>query len=306
MSDKSVKCTDITVIILALNEELHIDRCIRSVSDFATRIIVVDSGSTDRTTEIAKQLGAEVIFHPFFNYAKQFNWALDNSSISTAWIMRLDADEYVTPELATSLAIHIEDAPPTVQGFTLNLRRVFMGRWLRWGGLYPITLLRVWRYGCGRCEDRWMDEHVSVSGEVRAIREDFVDHNLNSLTWWTDKHNRYASREAVDLLNVEFQFLQSTSIAKLGANQRAGVKRWIKEEVYARLPGGLRALAYFLYRYVLRLGFLDGRAGATFHVLQAFWYRYLVDVKIAEVKRHMSEHQVSIQSAIQTVLQIRV
>jgi hypothetical protein len=126
------------------------------------------------------------------------------------------------------------------------------------------------------------------------------------LSWWTDKHNRYASREAVDLLNLEYGFMPHDSVASLQGGSQAGLKRWLKEVVYARLPGGLRAFAYFFYRYVIRCGFLDGRAGGAFHVLQGFWYRYLVDAKVAEVRRYMRDRNCDVRIAIEAVLGIRV
>lgn len=305
MPEHPERC-DLTVVVLTLNEEMHIQRCIESVGRIASRVVVIDSGSTDRTREIAVALGADVYQNRFVNYSKQFNWALDNASISTQWVMRLDADEYITHELGGEILAKLSDPNANADGFTLNLRRVFMGRWLRYGALYPVRLLRIWRFGAGRCEERWMDEHVVLSGTVRRIDADFVDHNLNSLTWWTDKHNKYASREAVDLLNLEYHFMPRDREGELRGGEQASAKRWLKENIYARLPGGLRAFAYFLYRYLVRLGFLDGREGAIFHVLQGFWYRYLVDAKVAEVKRHMAKTGLSVVPAIAEVLGIDV
>jgi hypothetical protein len=138
------------------------------------------------------------------------------------------------------------------------------------------------------------------------FKGELIDDNLNSLTWWTDKHNKYASREAVDLLNLEYGFMPHDSVASLRGGNQAGVKRWLKEVVYARLPGGFRAFAYFFYRYVIRLGFLDGKAGTAFHFLQGFWYRYLVDAKLAEVKRYMRDNNVHVVVAIERVLDIKV
>ncbi len=151
-----------------------------------------------------------------------------------------------------------------------------------------------------------MDEHITVAGPTMDFRGALIDDNLNSLTWWTDKHNRYASREAVDLLNIKYGFLPVDSIASLSDGSQASLKRWIKERVYARLPAGFRAFAYFFYRYVIRLGFLDGRAGTAFHVLQGFWYRYLVDAKVAEVERYMREEHCDVVEAIAAVLDIQL
>jgi hypothetical protein len=145
-----------------------------------------------------------------------------------------------------------------------------------------------------------------VAGPTRNFRGVLIDANLNSLTWWTDKHNRYASREAVDLLNLKYGFLPIDSVASLANGSQASFKRWIKERVYARLPAGFRAFTYFFYRYVVRLGFLDGSAGTTFHLLQGFWYRYLADAKVAEVERYMREHRCDVGEAIGAVLHIQL
>lgn len=297
---------DITVIILTLNEEIHIRRCIESVRALADRIVVVDSGSTDKTREIAAELGANVFENSFINYSNQFNWALDNTNIRTTWVMRLDADEYLISEYESEILKTIETASLETQGFTLRLRRIFMNRWLRKGGLYPIRLLRIWRFGAGRCEDRWMDEHVLVNGHVAPIDADFADHNLQSLTWWTDKHNRYANREAVDLLIIEFNLKNLESVRHMHDRGQAGMKRWIKEKIYSRLPDGNRAIAYFFYRYILRLGFTEGKEAAIFHFLQGFWYRYLVDAKIFEVKQHMRRNGVDVRTAILSVIGISI
>jgi glycosyltransferase involved in cell wall biosynthesis len=288
---------DLTAIILARDEEPHLARCIASIRETASRVIVVDSGSTDRTREVARQHGADVLEHPFENYGRQFNWALAHGAVGTAWVMRLDADEYVLPCDAATLRERLIHAPADAAAFTLRLRRIFMGRWLRHGGLYPIRLLRIWRTGAGRCEERWMDEHILVEGRVVDLPVDFADHNLRSITWWTDKHNRYASREALD------QLLAAGSGAPRG---RAGAKRWTKRHVYGRLPLGLRALLYFLYRYVARLGFLDGWPGFVFHFLQACWYRTLVDVKIRETREAMARGAIGLEQAAREVLGIDV
>lgn len=305
MRESSGLC-DLTVVVLTLNEEVHLKRCLDSVRGVAARVVVVDSLSTDRTKEIAETSGADFYSHPFVNYAKQFNWGLDNAHIQTKWVMRLDADEFMTPDLSVALPRFLSEASGDIKGFTLNLRRIFMGKWLRHGGLYPIRLLRIWRFGQGRCEERWMDEHVVLQGRVDHIDADFVDHNLNSLTWWTDKHNKYASREAVDLLNLQYHFMLHDSVASLRDGKQAGGKRWMKEVVYARLPRGSRAFAYFFYRYVIRLGFLDGKEGTAFHILQGFWYRYLVDAKVGEVRQYMRENDVDVVMAISIVLKIKL
>lgn len=297
----------LTTIILAKNEEKHIARAIRSVDGICNRVIVVDSGSTDRTKVIARSLGAEVLENPWLNYATQFNWALDQLPDDTQWVLRLDADEYITVELHGQIAQALKKTADDVAALIVSRRMHFMGRAIRWGGVFPIRVARIFRYGRGRCEDRWMDEHIIVDGPSIDLTGELIDDNHNSITWWTEKHNLYASREVVDLLNLEMNFMERfETVASLNDRQQAGVKRWLKEKLYARLPGGSRAIVYFLYRYVIRLGFLDGKEGAAFHILQGLWYRYLVDTKMHEVKSFMRRNDVHVNHAIKEVLEIDV
>lgn len=287
---------DLTVIILAFNEERHLARCLLSLQGVAKRAVVVDCFSTDRTVAIAREHGADVVQHAWINYATQFNWALDNVAIDTQWTMRLDADEVVTPELAETLKRELPRSPVAVMGLTVNRQIHFLGRWIRHGGIYPLRMLRVWRTGHGRCENRWMDEHMIVDGEIGHLPADIADINLNNVTWWTGKHNQYASREAVDLLMHRRSGERETATTQL--NFQARMKRWLKLKVYARLPLGLRALLYFLYRYFVLLGFLDGWQGLAFHFLQGFWYRFLVDVKVHELETLMQSKDLSLEQAV--------
>ncbi|NVZ08093.1 glycosyltransferase family 2 protein [Allochromatium humboldtianum] len=293
-------------IVLTFNESLHLARCLASLKDVAAAVLVVDCFSSDDTLDIARAHGALVIQNAWVNHATQFNWALTQLGPDTDWVLRLDADEYLTPELTTEIHSRLPMLGPEIDGIYCNRRMTFQGCQIRHGGVFPIQVLRLFRYGRGECENRWMDEHIKVAGPTVKFDGEIIDDNLNSLTWWTEKHNRYANREAIDLLNLEYGFMPHDSVADLHNRSQAGMKRWIKERVYARLPGGFRAFAYFFYRYVLRLGFLDGQAGTAFHFLQGFWYRYLVDAKVAEVKRYMRDSGATVTEAIEKTLDIRV
>ena len=288
----------VTVIILTKDEARHIVRAIRSVRRFATRIVVVDSGSCDATVQLAKAHGAEVHFHAWTNYATQFNWGLDQIADQSGWVLRLDADEVVTPELAAEILAGL----PDVDGCFVGRGIKFMGHMVRHGGMFPVPTLRLFRNGKARCELRWMDEHIVVEGPTAHLRGQIIDDNLKSLDWWVSKHNHYASREVVDLLGWEHSLFPD--IGALPAGRAVALKRWTKLHLYARLPAGLRAGMYFMYRYVVRLGFLDGRQARAFHVLQGFWYRYLVDAKLAEVRQHMAATGVRPEVAINDVLGI--
>lgn len=268
--------------------------------------MVVDSFSSDSTLSIAAAHGARILQHPFESHASQFNWGLTQLDEDTDWVLRIDADEYLTPDLAVQIRQQSAKLGPDVHGIFLRRRMTFQGRLIRHGGVFPVSVLRLFRYGHGQCENRWMDEHIKVDGRTTEFTGELIDDNLNSLTWWTDKHNKYACREAVDLLNLEHGFMPHDSVAALRGGSQAGLKRWLKERIYSRLPGGFRAFVYFFYRYVIRLGFLDGQAGTAFHFLQGFWYRYLVDAKVAEVRRYMRTNGAGIREAIDHVLGIRL
>jgi glycosyltransferase involved in cell wall biosynthesis len=290
----------ITLIVLTFNEEKQIERCISSAKDICSEIFIIDSFSTDNTKSISERLGAKVIQHQWpGNQAKQFNWGLENLPIKTEWILRLDADEYILPELAIEIKEKLSKLDKEASGIILKRRVYFMNRWIKHGGYYPTNLLRLWRYGSGKFEDRWMDEHVKLDiGKTVTFQNDFVDDNLNNLTWWSLKHNNYATREAVDLLNIKYKFLKSDSIDSELSPQQDKRKRWLKENLYTSIPLFLRPFLYFIYRYIFRLGFLDGIPGLIWHFLQGFWYRFLVDAKIYDIERITKKEKKTIPEVI--------
>ena len=288
----------ITAIILTRNEQVHLQRCIDSLRPCVSRIYVIDSGSTDQTLQIARAAGAEVFENAWVNHAVQFNWAIDHCPIDTPWVLRLDADEIITPELAAEINDRLPTLSEETTGVCFKRRVHFMGRWIRHGGYYPTILLRLFRTGAGRSEQRWMDEHITLQrGSSIVFNHDIIDENLNDLTWWTDKHNRYATREAVDLLCTRHGL--QLDDAPLVSSAQAKLKRWLKERIYARAPMMMRPMMYFLYRYFLRLGILDGAPGLIFHTLQGFWYRFLVDAKIYELQRQAKHEGLDIPTLLQ-------
>ena len=282
---------NLTIIILTFNEERHITRCIRSIQGMAQHIYVVDSFSTDRTVEIAESLGAKTRQREFTNQAKQFQWALDTLPIETEWIMRLDADEYPTQKLVNEIQERLPSLPAEITGINLKRRHIFLDRWIKHGTRYPLILLRIWRTGSGRIEQRWMDEHIVLKeGKAVTFKSDFCDHNLRDISWWTEKHNRYAVREAIDILNRKFCFFETDeAIVRKDKFAQVGKKRFVKERIYNHLPLFSGPLLYFLYRYFIRLGFLDGKEGLAYHFLQGFWYRFLVEVKVMELDRELNK-----------------
>jgi glycosyltransferase involved in cell wall biosynthesis len=277
----------IAVIILTYNEERHLPRALKHVLGLAQEIFVVDSFSNDQTVEIARAHGAQVLQHPFQNQAKQFAWALENAEITAEWVMRLDADEIVEADLAKEIVTRLSQLPQDVTGVNLNRKTIFQGKFIRHGGRYPLRLLRIWRRGKACIEDRWMDEHICLTeGYAVNFQGGFADENLLDLTAFTEKHNRYASREALDVLNGRLHLFPSQSMLTVESTSRqAGVKRFLKGSVYNRIPFEVSAAGYFLVRYFLQLGFLDGREGLVYHALQGFWYRFLVGAKVRELEK---------------------
>src|SRR3989344_5575386 len=277
----------ISVIILTYNEELNIGNCLKSVADWANEIIIVDSFSADKTLEIAKKHTNKIAQRTFVNQAEQFNWALDNLEIKNEWILRLDADEYLTEELKKEIADNLMTpnvVKADINGFYIKRRVYFMGRFIKYGGYYPAWVLRLFRKGKARSEERKMDEHlVLLEGKAERLKNDFIDDNKKNLSWFIQKHNNYASREAEEL-SRKTKESQKYGNGK-GKGPDAG-RRWLKDNFYYRLPLFCRAYLYFCYRYFIRLGFLDGKEGLIFHFLQGFWYRFLVDAKIYESKKY--------------------
>ena len=275
---------NISVLILTFNEELHIERCIKSLLPFTKEIFIVDSYSTDRTVEIAESLGAKVYQNKWpGNHAIQFQWGLENCPIETEWVMKMDSDEYVLPELAEEINVKMNTLEEDVSGVYIKRRVHFMDRWIKHGGYYPTWLLRIWKYDKGQMEQRWMDEHIKLSsGTTVQFENDLVDDNKNNLTWWTEKHNNYATREAVDILNIIYGFKKYDEVEPNLIGTQEQRKRWLKMR-YASLPLFLRPVLYFTWRYFFKLGFLDGKPGLVWHFLQGGWYRFLVDAKINEI-----------------------
>lgn len=298
---------DLSVIILTFNEEIHIRRCLDRICPIANHVFVIDSFSTDQTLEIAKQYpNVTILQNKWVNYASQFNWALENAPIRTKWVLRLDADEFLLPELITELERKLPLLDDEVAGISMKRRVVFLNRWIK-RGTYPVKLLRIFKKGKAICEERFMDEHIQLLDGINVEMEnDFVDHNLNSLSWWSQKHIGYAIREAVDLLDIELNLTGAAATDKGKIiNEQAQTKR-MKKHNYARQPLFWRSFAYFCYRYFFKLGFLEGKEGFLWNFLQGWWYRTLVDVKIFEIKKACGNDKEKIKKHLQDVYGIQV
>jgi glycosyltransferase involved in cell wall biosynthesis len=276
------KC--LSVIILTLDEEQNLPACLKSLEGLDAEIFVVDSGSTDDTVRIAKEAGGHVCHHEFENYAAQRNWAFENLPIKTPWTLCLDADERLTPQLCREIMERISIPSADVDGYMMKRRTYFLGKWIRFGGQYPAYHLRLFKTSKGRCEDRLYDQHFLVDGRTASLKNDYVDVITADLNRWIDRHNRWATLEASEIVaqksrcnsaqeQVVIPDLFGTPIQR---------KRFLRSMVYQNFPLFLRPFLFWVYGYVLRLGFLDGMPGLIFHTLQRFWFRFLIDAKIYE------------------------
>lgn len=272
----------IAVIVLTFDEAKNIETCLRSVVGWTSEVFVVDSGSRDNTRELAEACGASVVTHPFETHARQWTWALANLPLTMSWVLAIDADQSVTPKLRTALEDRFRNVPETTVGFYLNRRQIFRGRWIRFGGYYPKYLLKLFRRDAVRIDEKELvDHHFAVTGRTEKLAGDLIEDNRNEadISVWIAKHNRYASLQARQELDERRASPGASAIFETPDSR----VRWLKAR-WAKLPLFVRPCLYFVYRYFLRLGFLDGREGFIFHVLQAFWYRLLVDINISEIR----------------------
>ena len=298
MTKATKKKIPITAYVMTLNEENNLEACLKSVVERVDQIIVVDSFSSDSTLAIARKYSDQVIEHEFVNHAKQYLWGMDNCEFRNDWILRLDADERWTEGGLDELERIISE--DHYDGITVRMKIFFMGRFLNHGGMYPNKFLRVYRKSKGQMEDRWMDEHIQVDGPIIDTKIDVTESNYDrqeNLVRWIEKHNGYSTREALENLMARHDMRQLDSIADLsgGSTER---KRWMKENVYFRSPLLIRPFLYFTYRYVVKGGFVDGKEGFIFHVLHAFWYRFLVDAKIIQIERNSAANSSTIRETI--------
>jgi glycosyltransferase involved in cell wall biosynthesis len=282
----------VAVIILTFNEEDNLAQALQSVTRWAEQIFVLDSFSTDATVAIAQSFGCHTIQHKFENYAKQRNYALDNCPVTSEWVFFLDADEWL-PEAAKLEMSALIASSPAENGFYINRRLIWMGQWIR-RGYYPSWILRLFRHGQGRCEDRTVNEHLIVQGATARLRNDFVHQDRKGVTDWIAKHNRYATLEAMEFLNTR----SSPNYREIDASlfgPQAQRKRWLRLKVWNRMPPLIRPFAYFGYRFVLTGGFMDGTSAFMYHFLQALWFPMLVDIKYLEMKKLRFAAQADLQ-----------
>ena len=262
----------VSVIIMTYNEEANIEYALKSVHNWASEIFIVDSYSTDKTLEIAQKYTNKIYQHPWEGFAGQRNWAINNLPITNRWIMFLDADEAVSDELKREIETHFEKGfPPDASAFTIGYNTIFMGRWLRHGAPNVPQIKFV-----AKGKVRWLlqgeREPCEVQGKIYDLKGKVWHYDRRGLHVWIEKHNNYSTTGALDLFNRRVKKENPEVIGSL------------KHKLWDKLPLFIRPFLYFFYRYVVRLGFLDGVEGFMYAFLQAFWFRMVIDAKYYEMK----------------------
>ena len=272
---------NVGIILLVYNEEIHLKRCLDNLLLLTSNIYVVDSYSNDKTVDILNEYGINFVQNTFINHSNQLNFAIKNFPYKTNYIIRIDSDELLSLELIQEIKTSkLLDSTSDISGFYIKRKVKFLNKTLNYGNINPIWLLRLWKIGKGVCDDKLMDEKIIVSDQNTAkLQNIIIDNNLNNLTWWTHKHNNYSNREALEILNNKYLITKNSF---KGDYYSIDFILFLLKSFYNKMPIFLRSFLLFFYSYFLKLGILDGIPGFIWNVLQVFWYRYLVDVKVYE------------------------
>lgn len=276
----------VTAIVLTFNEESNLPACLESLRGWRQKTFVVDSGSTDRTVTLAQEAGAEVVRHPFETHAKQWNWALKNIPIQTDWVLCLYADYRISVELRATLCRILPKTPSEVTGYYIPRKQIFRGRWIRHGTYWPRYILTLFRRDSAWSDERELvDCRFSVEGKTVHLKQPIVEQNEKerSVLFWLQKHLTYIELQAQEEYLRRHHRLGWKIRPSLWGTPDQKVLWW--KRIWYRMPLLVRPFLYYGYRYVIRLGFLDGSQGALFHFLQGFWLRLMVDVRIRELER---------------------
>jgi len=292
-TDRSASLLPVTAIVAARNEARNLPRCLESLRALG-EVYVIDSQSTDATVEIAQSYGAHVVqFHYRGGWPKKRQWAMESLPLAHDWIFLVDADEALTPELAQEIKIAIQN--PDCNGYYITLRMFFLGRELRHCGA-NFDKLSLFRRGKGRYEcrlkeqdqsmaDMEIHEHVVVEGRAERLRNPLIHYNVESLSRYIQKHDEYSNWEARVL-----QQGQSSELPAKCFGTQAQRRRWLKKKLYA-IPGS--PVLLFFYRYLVRLGFLDGVPGLIYCAFQSV---QMFHTKAKIVERKINERKTSAET----------
>lgn len=269
----------ISVIILTQDEEKNIRGCLESVTGRCPEIFVVDSGSKDRTLLIARKYTDKIFTNHFVNYSNQRNWAQKNLPVNNEWVFHLDADERMSGELFLELEELFKHPLDKLNGFLISRKTIFRDRWIRYGGHYPVYQARIFKRAHGECEERRYDQHFIISGQTFTLNSDIINVITPEIKAMIEKLRCYSRLEAEELTTEK----DLRQVKPCFSGSPISKRRWLRVNLYERSPLFLRALVYFFYRYIIRLGFLDGPEGLVFHFWQGLWYRLLVDYEVSRI-----------------------
>lgn len=283
----------ITVIIITYQEENNIAECINSVKDVTNNIFVVDSYSTDKTQSILKEMNINFCEHEFISYKEKRNWAQKNNPFKTEWVFHLDADERFTPELSKWLINEFPKMKDKTDGFMFSRKTIFMDKWIKHGDHYPNFHLNFFKSDLGYVEEKAYDNHFVVKGNstITISNADIINLVADSIDELILSHNKWATIEAKE---VVYGIEKGEVEAKIFGNPIER-RRWLKTKIFQKTPMFARSFLYFNYRYFFKLGFLDGKEGLVFHVLQGFWFRFLIDAKVLEIQKKIHKGEQNVQ-----------
>ena len=278
--------SNIEIIIPVKNEEENLPYALSGVMEWADRVWVVDSESTDETCEIARKIGAEVVVQPWLGYAKQKNWALDNLDIQSDWVFILDADEMILPTLRDELIAIASQPIDEIKESAFNVNRyfVFLEKRIRHCGYYPSWNVRFFKKGKARYEHREVHEHMLVDGKIGKLKGHMEHNDRRGLEVYLSKYNQYSTLEAKEIID-QTKNDEHTIKAKLFGDVQER-RRWVKRYVYPWLPA--KWLFRFIWMYGIKLGFLDGLTGLRF-CLFISTYEIFISLKMIELRQRRAK-----------------
>jgi glycosyltransferase involved in cell wall biosynthesis len=277
----------VSLIVTTRNEEINIEKCLQSAHGFIDQIFVIDSDSSDGTVEISRRY-AEVINLPY-DHSKIipwiYQWGLDNLPIRNEWVMILEADQELTPQLKDELQHLFDGGEIDKNAFYVRRQQIFRGKPLRFGGYGSKYMLKLFRRSAGELDPEETDTRVYVKGDIGKLKHPIVEHNFkeDEILFYLQKHLRYADVFAREELQRRQEGVKWKMQAKLFGTPDQRIL-WLKQ-LYFRLPLYVRPFLYFFYRYIFLLGILDGIQGGAFHFLQAFWFRLVWDMRLEELMK---------------------
>lgn len=265
----------ISVLILSLNEDINIRDCIGAVS-WSDDVVVFDSFSTDKTTEIAEEMGARIVKRKFDNWASHQNWAVANIDFKHPWVFYIDADERCTPELADEIKRFMTETNE-MAAYRVRRKDYFMGKWLKHAQLYPTWIIRLFRPEKIRYE-RLVNPVAVIDGKIGELQGHLHHYPFShGIAHWVDRHNRYSTFESLEARKTQEQLPPLKNLLSSDPN----VRRHFQKELFFRLPG--RPFIKFFYYYIIRRGFIEGYPGFVYCALQSI-YEFLIEIKLVELR----------------------